>query len=274
VALKDAEGSVLTNGVNVGDLKNAIKDVTSATNGGFGLKDKAGAEFKQDLGTTAQITGDKNINTKVIDVPNSNDKALEISLANDITLGKNGADGVDGSLGVNGKDGASVVLNGKDGSIGLTGPRGQDGSDGKSATISVKDGKAGVDGKDGDTKTRIVYETKDATGKPVVEEVATLNDGMKFVGNDGKEVTRKLNETLGIKGGLDKATVEDNTKVSSANLGVRSTADGLEVVMKERPTFSGLVVSGKDGEDAAIKFAKDGKEGMSIAAKQDADGNT
>ncbi|HDR1344780.1 TPA: YadA-like family protein [Pasteurella multocida] len=274
VELKNATGDVLNNGVNVGDLKNAITDITSADKGGFGLKDKEGNEFKQDLGTAAQITGDKNINTKVIDVPNSNDKALEISLANDITLGKNGADGVDGSLGVNGKDGASVVLNGKDGSIGLTGPRGQDGSDGKSATISVKDGKAGVDGKDGDTKTRIVYETKDATGKPVVEEVATLNDGMKFVGNDGKEVTRKLNETLGIKGGLDKATVEDNTKVSSANLGVRSTADGLEVVMKERPTFSGLVVNGKDGEDAAIKFAKDGKEGMSIAAKQDADGNT
>ncbi|HII3732903.1 TPA: YadA-like family protein [Pasteurella multocida] len=275
VALKDAEGSVLTNGVNVGDLKNAIKDVTSATNGGFGLKDKAGAEFKQDLGTTAQITGDKNINTKVIDVPNSNDKALEISLANDITLGKNGTDGVDGSLGVNGKDGASVVLNGKDGSIGLTGPRGQDGSDGKSATISVKDGKAGVDGKDGDTKTRIVYETKDATGKPVVEEVATLNDGMKFVGNDGKEVTRKLNETLDIKGGLDAATVADNAKVSSSNLGVKTNAEGtgLEIVMKERPTFSGLVVNGKDGEDAAVKFAKDGKDGMSIAAVTDNDGN-
>ncbi|HIF5528249.1 TPA: YadA-like family protein [Pasteurella multocida] len=275
VALKDAEGSVLTNGVNVGDLKNAIKDVTSATNGGFGLKDKAGAEFKQDLGTTAQITGDKNINTKVIDVPNSNDKALEISLANDITLGKNGADGVDGSLGVNGKDGASVVLNGKDGSIGLTGPRGQDGSDGKSATISVKDGKAGVDGKDGDTKTRIVYETKDATGKPVVEEVATLNDGMKFVGNDGKEVTRKLNETLDIKGGLDAATVADNAKVSSSNLGVKTNAEGtgLEIVMKERPTFSGLVVNGKDGEDAAVKFAKDGKDGMSIAVVTDNDGN-
>ncbi|MGC6377932.1 YadA-like family protein [Bisgaard Taxon 45] len=277
VALKDAEGSVLTNGVNVGDLKNAIKDVTSATNGGFGLKDKAGAEFKQDLGTTAQITGDSNINTKVVDVTNqdgSKSKALEVSLANEISLGKAGEDGVDGKVGVNGKDGASVVLNGKDGSIGLTGPRGQDGTDGKSATISVKDGKPGVDGKDGDTKTRIVYETKDATGQPVTEEVATLNDGMKFVGNDGKEVTRKLNETLGIKGGLDKATVEDNTKVSSANLGVRSTADGLEVVMKERPTFSGLVVNGKDGEDAAVKFAKDGKEGMSIAAVTDNNGNT
>ncbi|MDO5053970.1 MAG: YadA-like family protein [Pasteurella oralis] len=277
VKLKDATGDVLTNGVNVGDLKNAINDVTSATNGGFGLKDKAGNEFKQDLGTTAQITGDSNINTKVIDAPNGTGKALEISLADNIILGKdgkNGAAGADGSLGVNGKDGASVVLNGKDGSIELTGPRDKDGTDGKSATISVKEGKPGVDGKDGDTKTRIVYETKDKNGQPVTEEVATLNDGMKFVGNDGKEVTRKLNETLGIKGGLDKATVEDNTKVSSANLGVRSTADGLEVVMKERPEFSGLVVNGKDGQDAAIKFAKEGKQGMSIAAKQDADGNT
>ncbi|HDR1507837.1 TPA: YadA-like family protein [Pasteurella multocida] len=284
VALKDAAGDVLNNGVNVGDLKNAITDITSANKGGFGLKDKAGAEFKQDLGTTAQITGDSNINTKVVDVTNqdgSTSKALEVSLANEISLGKAGQDGVDGKVGVNGKDGASVVLNGKDGSIGLTGPKGADGKS-VSADMKVQEGKPGVDGKAGETKTRIVYTPKDkdgnpivdATGKPVVEEVATLNDGMKFVGNDGKEVTRKLNETLGIKGGLDKATVEDNTKVSSANLGVRSTADGLEVVMKERPTFSGLVVNGKDGEDAAIKFAKDGKEGMSIAAKQDADGNT
>ncbi|HDR1496728.1 TPA: YadA-like family protein, partial [Pasteurella multocida] len=284
VALKDATGDVLNNGVNVGDLKNAITDITSANKGGFGLKDKAGAEFKQDLGTTAQITGDSNINTKVVDVTNqdgSTSKALEVSLANEISLGKAGQDGVDGKVGVNGKDGASVVLNGKDGSIGLTGPKGADGKS-VSADMKVQEGKPGVDGKAGETKTRIVYTPKDkdgnpivdATGKPVVEEVATLNDGMKFVGNDGKEVTRKLNETLGIKGGLDKATVEDNTKVSSANLGVRSTADGLEVVMKERPTFSGLVVNGKDGEDAAIKFAKDGKEGMSIAAKQDADGNT
>lgn len=284
VALKDATGDVLNNGVNVGDLKNAITDITSANKGGFGLKDKAGAEFKQDLGTTAQITGDSNINTKVVDVTNqdgSTSKALEVSLANEISLGKAGQDGVDGKVGVNGKDGASVVLNGKDGSIGLTGPKGADGKS-VSADMKVQEGKPGVDGKAGESKTRIVYTPKDkdgnpivdATGQPVVEEVATLNDGMKFVGNDGKEVTRKLNETLGIKGGLDKATVEDNTKVSSANLGVRSTADGLEVVMKERPTFSGLVVNGKDGEDAAIKFAKDGKEGMSIAAKQDADGNT
>ncbi|MXN87801.1 YadA-like family protein [Pasteurella canis] len=283
VALKDAEGTVLTNGVNVGDLKNAIKDVTSATNGGFGLKDKEGNEFKQDLGTTAQITGDSNINTKVIDTADGK-KALEISLANEITLGKAGKDGVDGKVGVTGKDGAGVVLNGKDGSIGLTGPKGADGKS-ASADMSVKDGKPGVDGKADETKTRIVYTPKDkdgnpivdaTTGNPVVEEVATLNDGMKFVGNDGKEVTRKLNETLDIKGGLDATTVADNTKVSSGNLGVKTnaTGTGLEIVMKERPEFSGLVLNGKDGDNAAIKFAKDGKDGMSIAAATDNEGNT
>ncbi|MFY1005373.1 YadA-like family protein, partial [Pasteurella multocida] len=281
VALKDAAGDVLNNGVNVGDLKNAITDITSADKGGFGLKDKEGNEFKQDLGTAAQITGDSNINTKVIDTADGK-KALEVSLANEISLGKAGQDGVDGKVGVNGKDGASVVLNGKDGSIGLTGPKGADGKS-VSADMKVQEGKPGVDGKAGETKTRIVYTPKDkdgnpivdATGKPVVEEVATLNDGMKFVGNDGKEVTRKLNETLDIKGGLDAATVADNAKVSSSNLGVKTNAEGtgLEIVMKERPTFSGLVVNGKDGEDAAVKFAKDGKDGMSIAAVTDNDGN-
>ncbi|HEA3287267.1 TPA: YadA-like family protein [Pasteurella multocida] len=281
VALKDAAGDVLNNGVNVGDLKNAITDITSADKGGFGLKDKEGNEFKQDLGTAAQITGDSNINTKVIDTADGK-KALEVSLANEISLGKAGQDGVDGKVGVNGKDGASVVLNGKDGSIGLTGPKGADGKS-VSADMKVQEGKPGVDGKAGETKTRIVYTPKDKdgnpvlddAGKPVVEEVATLNDGMKFVGNDGKEVTRKLNETLDIKGGLDAATVADNAKVSSSNLGVKTNAEGtgLEIVMKERPTFSGLVVNGKDGEDAAVKFAKDGKDGMSIAAVTDNDGN-
>ncbi|UAY78429.1 YadA-like family protein [Pasteurella canis] len=297
VKLKDATGDVLTNGVNVGDLKNAITDITSAGNGGFGLKDKAGNEFKQDLGTAAQITGDSNINTKVVDVTNPNgsqSKALEVSLADNITLGKpteGGVEGVDGSVKVTGKDGASVVLNGKDGTIGLTGSRGADGKS-VSTDIGVKEGAAGVDGTDGangTSKTRIVYTLKDkdgnpikdASGKPITEEVATLNDGMKFEGNDGTVVTRKLNETLGIKGGVDAATVKDNSKVSSGNVGVRAVTDqngnptgSLEVVMKERPEFSGIVLNGKDGQDASIKFTdKDGNESLSMTTTKDKDGN-
>ena len=59
--------------------------------------------------------------------------------------------GVDGKIGVNGKDGSSVVINGKDGSIGLNGKDGKDG-----LTMKAKDGQPGVNGKDG--ITRIVYE--------------------------------------------------------------------------------------------------------------------
>ncbi|PVX42929.1 trimeric autotransporter adhesin [Pasteurella langaaensis DSM 22999] len=222
-------------------------------------------------GQTIEFTStDKNIVTTV------SDNKIDFGLGDNLTVGKdgaNGADGKDGSIGVNGANGSSVVLNGKDGSIGLTGPRGEGGTPGKSANISVKDGQPGVDGADGETKTRIVYETKDADGNPVTEEVATLNDGLNFVGNDGKVVTRKLNQTLNLLGGLSGTTVLDSTLVSSNNLGVRYKDDGsLEIVMKERPEFSGVTVNGKDGKDAAITFAKDGQDGMSIVGTRGADG--
>ena len=194
------------NAVNVGDLYNVF---SGESGGGFGLKDKAGNEFKQDLGTTAQITGDKNINTKVVDVLDAQGqatgkKALEVGLNPEIELGEKavpgvngqpGKDGVDGKIGVNGKDGSAVVINGKDGSIGLNGKDGKDG-----LTMKSAQGKPGVDGKDGETKTRIVYETKDKDGKPVTEEVATLNDGLKFGDNSGNVHNAKLNSQVNVKG--------------------------------------------------------------------------
>ena len=199
------------NAVNVGDLYNVF---SGESGGGFGLKDKAGNEFKQDLGTAAQITGDKNINTKVIDVLDgqgqpTGKKALEVGLNPEVELGKKGDDGVDGKIGVNGKDGSAVVINGKDGSIGLNGKDGKDG-----LTMKSAQGKPGVDGKDGETKTRIVYELKDkdgkpvkgADGKPVTEEVATLNDGLKFGANSGDVHNAKLNSQVDVKGH------KDNTK--------------------------------------------------------------
>ena len=194
------------NAVNVGDLYNVF---SGESGGGFGLKDKAGNEFKQDLGTTAQITGDKNINTKVVDVLDvqgqaTGKKALEVGLNPEIELGEKavpgvngqpGKPGVDGKIGVNGKDGSAVVINGKDGSIGLNGKDGKDG-----LTMKSAQGKPGVDGKDGETKTRIVYETKDKDGKPVTEEVATLNDGLKFGDNSGNVHNAKLNSQVNVKG--------------------------------------------------------------------------
>jgi len=202
----DKDNGNPNNAVNVGDLYNVF---SGESGGGFGLKDKSGNEFKQDLGTAAQITGDKNINTKVVDVLDAQGnktgkKALEVGLNPEIELGEKavpgvngqpGKPGVDGKIGVNGKDGSAVVINGKDGSIGLNGKDGKDG-----LTMKSAQGKPGVDGKDGETKTRIVYETKDKDGKPVTEEVATLNDGLKFGDNSGNVHNAKLNSQVNVKG--------------------------------------------------------------------------
>ena len=189
-----APDTKLKNAVNVGDLKTVATDA-------FGLKDKAGNEFKQNLGTTAQITGDKNVNTKVVDAKDGK-KALEVSLSNNVTLGgSEGADGKDGQkedgvLAVKSKDDQnSVTLNGKDGSITI------DGADAK-GKVTVAQGAADVEGK---TKTRIVY---DVVGSER-EYVATLNDGLKFGANDGAVHNAKLNTQVDIKGA---ATNTDWTK--------------------------------------------------------------
>ena len=179
---------------------------------------------------------------------------VETSKGTTVVIGHDGEPGQDGKDGISvkgqdGKDGVTLsVTNGKDGEdgseghIGLTGPKGKDGKD-ASADIHVKNDQNGVDGTDGnkgkDGMDRIVYE--DHNGK--THEVATLDDGLKFVGNDGQKVTRKLNETLSIKGGLDKDAV---ATASSKNLGVRSNekGDGLEIVMTDTPDFTKVTVGG------------------------------
>ena len=177
---------------------------------------------------------------------------VETSKGTTVVIGHDGEPGQDGKDGISvkgqdGKDGVTLsVTNGKDGKdgseghIGLTGPKGKDGKD-ASADIHVKNGQNGVDGTAGnkgkDGMDRIVYE--DHNGK--THEVATLDDGLKFVGNDGQEVSRKLNETLSIKGGLNKDAV---ATASSKNLGVHKSGDGLEIVMTDTPDFTKVTVGG------------------------------
>ncbi|AFU19467.1 YadA-like family protein [Actinobacillus suis] len=218
VALKDANGTTLTNAVNVGDLQNTVKDLTNATTGGFGLKDSAGNEVKQDLGTSIKVTGKDGVNAQV--VTDGNGKALQIGLNSTVTVGNDQEPGVITVKGENGKDGVSI--NGKDGTIGLNG------KDGANGSITVKNGQPGVDGKDG--KTRIVYETtKD--GKTTTEEVATLNDGLKFVGDKGEVIAKKLNDTLAVKGNLAK-----DANVTDKNLRVDNEKDELIIKMAKELT--------------------------------------
>ena len=144
------------------------------------------------------------------------------ALSNDIKIGKDGKDGVDGKIGVNGKDGSSVVINGKDGSIGLNGKDGKDG-----LTMQAKDGQPGVNGKDG--ITRIVYEDNSKN----THEVATLDDGMKYAGDDAqgadksKVIAKKLNETMDVVGGADKSKLTDN------NIGVNNVDGKLKVQLSK-----------------------------------------
>ena len=157
---------------------------------------------------TFAINQGKNI--KVTQIANG----YEIATADNMTLGEkaeNGQPGSDGSLAVKGKDGSAVSINGKDGSIGLSG---KDGAN--PLTLKTVEGPAGVDGEDTDKKPRL-----DVNG----ESVATLNDGLKFTGNNESTVNKhKLNTLVKIKGeGVSEA--ESNTfKSATGNINVK--ADG------------------------------------------------
>ena len=114
----------------------------------------------------------------------------------------------------------TIVATGKDGKNGKIGING---NDGKTTNISVtRDGKPGVDGAAGTTTTRIVYEKPDGTK----EEVATLNDGMKYGGDTGAVIKKKLNEQVNVVGGI----TDENKLTTENNLGVVSDgSDKLKV---------------------------------------------
>ena len=148
--------------------------------------------------------------------------------------------------------------NGKDGKIGING------KDGQTTNISVtRDGKPGVDGAPGTTTTRIVYEKPDGTK----EEVATLNDGMKYGGDTGAVIKKKLNEQVNVVGGItdtNKLTTEDNLGVvsdGSNNLKVRlaKALKGLESVTTGDTVMNNNGVTINNGAAGnTVSLTKDG----------------
>ena len=183
----------------------------------------AGSEVGKHAGDTSQVIGNqnsvdfqagKNMTVKQTNDGNGNttiNYALDKNL--DVESVHVGKDGKDGKIGIDGKDG----VDGLDGTNRVDihvekGAKGVDGTDGH-------DGVNGHNGKDG--MTRIVYEDKG--GK---QEVATLNDGMKYAGDDAqgtdktKVIAKKLNETLDIIGGANKADL------TTDNIGVNNDGNG------------------------------------------------
>ena len=175
--------------------------------------------------------------------------------------GPDTANGIDGKVGIAGKDGKDAVsMSGKDG----VGHIGLNGKDGHSADISVEKGDPDIEGNE---ITRIKYQ--DENGK--THQVATKDDGMKYGGDSGAVINKKLNEQVNVIGGItdaSKLTTEDNLGVVSdgtGNLKVRMAKDlkGLETVTTKDAAGNTTVVNGggvtiTPASGNAVSLTKDG----------------
>jgi len=210
-----------------------VKNVADAINSAGWIVNTGKAadqnSFKTETGTATKVGAGRQINFqagKNLEVKRDGDNIIYATSEDlEVTTVKVGKDGKDGSIGVTGKDGAAVAINGKDGSIGLTGPKGADGKDGASVTIKPEKGTTTVAERDGGKEiNRVTYIDKDKDGNDIKREIATLDDGLKFTGDDGKTVNRTLGSNLNIKGGATDSTTAKNIRVTKA-----ADGEGLDV---------------------------------------------
>ena len=254
-----ADNNAKNAAVNVTDLKNAADAIG---NKGLNFGTQSGDDIHKNLGEKLEIVGegtkaDDNYSGKNIKTMTKDGKVV-IGLDKDLNglnsigvpgkdgvagkdgvsiSGKDGANGVDGkvSIGKDGKDAVSIA--GKDGvgHIGLTGPKGADGSNGKSVDISTNDGKQTlVNPENGTDKSqRIVYTPQDKDGNPIkgkdgkdiVREVATMDDGLKFTGNNtSTENKHALNTLVKVQG--EGVTEAQSNAFQSAAGNINVVADG------------------------------------------------
>ena len=207
-----------------------IKSSANTTDGGaVDVNHNANAQNIAD-GKSVEFQSGKNLVVKQTNDTTNGNATVEFSLSDNITVGKDGANGKDGSVGAKGADGSAVVMNGKDGSIGLNGTNGANG-----ISIKGKDGAngVGIDGKDG--VTRIVYTEKvpdpanPGTTKEVTHEVATMDDGLKFTGNNtATENKHKLGSLVKVQG--EGVTAADEAAFQSASGNIAVTADGTDTL--------------------------------------------
>ena len=196
--VKQDLGDQITNTKN--ELNNKI-DTTKQDLIDKGLKFDAntGGEKTNKLGSKVAVKGDNsNIITDISQDANG-DSTIDVKLGKNLnveTITATGANGKDGKIGINGKDGVTT-------------------------NISVtRDGQPGVDGAPGTTTTRIIYQKPDGSN----EEVATLNDGLKFKGDMGAISNVKLNKQVDINGGVTSAS----DLATGNNIGVTSAAVGAD----------------------------------------------
>ena len=200
-----------------------------------------------DGNTTINVKMNKNLKAESVKVGKDGKEGVSLT-------GPDTANGTDGKVAVTDKNGKDAVsMSGKDGigHIGLTG------KDGRSADIIADKGAADVNGNE---ITRIKYQDENGT----THEVATKDDGMKYGGDSGTTIKKKLNEQLDIKGGV---TSED--ELTENNIGVISKNNILNVRLAKN--LKGLdSITFNNGTNGANGKTVVNGEGMTV---QDKDGN-
>ena len=211
-------------------------------------------------GKTVSFAAGKNLTVEQNIDATTGEHTYTYALSDKITAGKDGVNGKDGSVGVTGKDGSSVVINGADGSIGMTGPKGQDGKDGingrDGANLSMTSAKGEqvlvnrdpAHNADTDKAERIVYVPKDANGKNIVREVATMDDGLKFTGNnESTENKHKLGSLVKVQGeGVTENTTTNKLEANgeefkSASGNIAVVADSIDkLTVKLNKNLAGI----------------------------------
>ena len=257
------DGMTITNGPSI--TKTGIdagsKKITNVADGDISPTSKDAINGSQ---LVSYVAANKTIlkdgkNTTVTGKGTTEDP-YKVNVNDNLNLGEKGENGIDGSIGVTGKDGSAVTINGKDGSIGMNGKDGKDGLTMKSAK-----GQDGVDGSNGaNGMTRIVYEDDGH----VTHEVATLDDGLKFAGNTGS-VAKKLNSTMTIKGNGTKEDKEyDASNIKTVVDAQGDLVIGLDKNLKaDTVTVGGQGKDGADGINGAIGVkGADGKDGVTISS--------
>lgn len=187
----------------------------------FKAKDDSTTNIEK-LGSTVTVTGDSNIRTTAAG------DMLTVGLSKDLT-------------------GISSVSNG-----------------GTTVTLSTDaDGKHTVD-MGGAQVTGVASggttETNAANIGDVNQAKTELTDkGLSFTGNDGGAVSRKLGETLSVKGGITDFTGDVSTK----NIGVKknTAGDGLDIYMSEKPVFT--EVTAGEGENQTVI----GSDGVTVGGR-------
>ena len=250
--------------VNVTDLKNTADAIG---NKGLNFGAQSGNDIHKNLGEKLEIVGegtkaDDNYSASNIKTMTKDGKVVigldkDLNGLNSISVpGKNGVDGKDG-VSISGKDGANgidgkvsigkdgkdaVSIAGKDGvgHIGLTGPQGPAGADGTGVDISTDHGSKTLvkpEANNGDKSERIVYvpkdkdgnPLKDTDGNPIKREVATMDDGLRFTGNNtDTENKHALNTLVKVQG--EGVTAAQSTAFQSAAGNINVVADGTDTL--------------------------------------------